>query len=151
MRRLTGVVHLENARPVFPVREKALTELTLHELVMRLLQEGWVWGVLPQSRAERSRLFHVPGEEKKFYIDNRTLMHKLYIIALLRADHLHVEVPHFSLRPAQVYAALLGEDAEHVPVRNMRLRLQPDISEERAGQADEPNMEDVDEVLSPPS
>ena len=104
--RITSVVTLADPSPLLVVRpEKPLTELTLHELMLRTIDEGWMWRSLPSGRLKRQSLKYKIGEEKVAYFNPTALPHRLYLVCLLRCADLCKDdgtIPHCVKNPAQV-------------------------------------------------
>ena len=125
--RVAVATSLVDPAPVLQARNAELRVLSLHELLQKLLADGWAWEMLPNSKRERNKLFYEPGQAKIFYIHPKSLPHRLYLIALLRADALNAQVPHCTTTPAQTYATILSVDLDEVPAKHIRVRLEPDL------------------------
>ena len=111
------------------MRPVSLVDMTLHELAIKLREEGFVWKKLPRRKAEQATLKYVPGTDRVVYFHECRVPLRFYMIALLRADNMEKEVPHVA--GTATYKELL-EEGNPSPGR-LRLRLESEMPDDLPG------------------
>ena len=111
-----------------PRVDMPLQDCTCYELLRHLEAAGWTWQPLPDAPQKRRALSYSSGCDRNFY--SAGLPHPLYMRCLLdvaRLLDIGVEsIPHWSPKPALVYAQLL--QGRNIQVRAApRLMLQADV------------------------
>ena len=111
-----------------PRVDMPLQDCTCYELLRHLEAAGWTWQPLPDAPQKRRALSYSSGCDRNFY--SAGLPHPLYMRCLLDVERLldiGVEsIPHWSPKPALVYAQLL--QGRNIQVRAApRLMLQADV------------------------
>ena len=136
-KRLTMAVALESPSVALQVRQGiSLVDMTLHELLLWMHEQGWAGKPLPKKKAERQRLVHVLGGAKEYYFNTASLPHRLYLIALIRSENLKREVPHWTPAPAKTYADILAGEGQEEEARAGNLQVQLEFEENEAVEAE---------------
>ena len=106
MQKVSLALSLHSSRNLLAVRPGLpLLEMTLLELIVSSLEDGWSWQPLPKMRSARARLSYASGADKVAYFSQTSAPHKLYVVCLLRSADLceqGVRIPHWVEAPARV-------------------------------------------------